>query len=69
MQSLLTKQAVAARVGYHPEHVMRLSRSGAFPRPIKLGKTDGSAVRFIESEVDAWVEARIAERGPSEQIA
>jgi len=62
MQNLLTKQETAARVGYHPEHIMRLARSGAFPKAVKLGKSDGSAVRFVESEVVAWIEARIAER-------
>ena len=63
MRSLLTKQEAARRVGYHPEHVMRLARTGAFPKPVKLGATDGSAVRFVESEVDAWLETKIAARG------
>jgi prophage regulatory protein len=62
MRCLLTKQEVAARVGYHPEHVMRLARTGGFPKPIKLGAADGSAVRFVESEVDVWLEERIAAR-------
>ena len=31
----------------------------SFPRPLKLGK---SAIGFIESEVNAWLEARIAAR-------
>jgi len=30
-----------------------------FPRPIK----DGISTRFVESEVLAWIAARIAERG------
>ena len=30
-----------------------------FPRPTKLGPR---AVAWVESEVDAWIDARIAER-------
>lgn len=62
MRNLLTKQATAERLGVHPEHVMRLARDGKFPKPIKLGTGQGSAVRFVEAEVDAWLEARMAAR-------
>jgi predicted DNA-binding transcriptional regulator AlpA len=67
MRCLLTKKEAAARVGYHPEHIMRLARCGAFPRPIKLGASDGCAVRFVEGEVDAWLEKRIAVRDTTTQ--
>jgi prophage regulatory protein len=32
---------------------------GSFPRPVRIGKR---AVGWVESEVDGWIEARIAER-------
>jgi predicted DNA-binding transcriptional regulator AlpA len=65
MPTLLSKREVAALVGFHPEHVMRLARAGEFPRPIKLGGTTNCAVRFVAEEVDAWIAARMAERtGP-----
>lgn len=34
-------------------------KAGKFPRPIALSPT---AVGWLESEVDAWISARVAER-------
>ncbi|HTV29273.1 MAG TPA: AlpA family phage regulatory protein [Xanthobacteraceae bacterium] len=62
MRNLLTKKTVGDRVGLHPESVMRLARAGQFPRPIKLGDGDKSSVRFVETEVDAWIAEKMATR-------
>ena len=62
MRQLLSKRETAEKIGFHPEHVMRLSREGTFPRPIKLGSASNCAVRFVADEVDAWLEARIDAR-------
>ena len=62
MTRLLSKREVAEIIGFHPEHLMRLARAGAFPRPIKLGTATNCAVRFVAGEVDAWVAARLAAR-------
>jgi predicted DNA-binding transcriptional regulator AlpA len=62
MHRLSSKKEVAARVHYHPEHIMRLVRQQRFPKPIRLGSSSNSAVRFIDEEVDAWLAARVAER-------
>ena len=59
---LLSKKEAAARVGFHPEHVMRLAREHRFPQPIKLGNSDKCAVRFVAQEIDEWIAARMAER-------
>ena len=40
-------------------HLMRLVKAGKFPAPIRIG---GNSVAFVEDEVIAWQEARIAER-------
>lgn len=56
---VLRKNEAAARVGYHPVHVMRLAKADKFPKPIKLGP---NSVGFLESEVDDWIAARVAER-------
>ncbi len=56
---LLRKAVAADRVGYHPEYLMRLSRAGKFPKPVITG---GRTVNFVENEVDAWIEAHIADR-------
>jgi prophage regulatory protein len=37
----------------------RLIKAGHFPKPIKLS---AQRVGFVESEVDAWLKAKIAER-------
>ena len=42
-----------------PSHIYRKIADGTFPRPIKLGDR---AVGFVEEELDAWIEQRIALR-------
>ncbi len=61
--ALLSKRETAARLGFHPEHLMRLARAGQFPRPIKTGSSANCAVRFVADEVEGWIAARMAERG------
>ena len=63
-QSLLRKLVAAARVGWHPEHMMKVATDPTyahlnFPKPVRIGK---NSVAFVEAEIDAWIEARIAER-------
>ena len=60
---LLTKREVAAKIGVHPESVMRLVRAGRFPKPVRLGG-DGPRfrVRWPENEVDDWLASRMAAR-------
>ena len=57
----LRKKTVAERVGYHPVHLMRkaMDPHDDFPPPVKLGLR---AIAFDESEIDAWMERRLAER-------
>jgi len=64
MRQLLSKRQAADRLGYHPEHVMRLSRAGEFPRAVRLGASPNCAVRFVADEVEAWLSARIEARDP-----
>ena len=59
----LRKPETAARVGYHPEHVMRLVREGRFPRPVRIGPR---SVAFVEDEVEAWMAERVEERDTAE---
>ena len=54
----------AARVGWHPQHVWKVStdpgyRHLGFPKPVRLGT---NSIAFVESEIEAWLKARIAER-------
>ena len=58
MQFLTVRQA-AKLVGYHPVHVMRLVKAGKFPKPVKM---NDFAVRFVDEEIDKYMQERIAER-------
>jgi prophage regulatory protein len=40
-------------------HVDRLERLGKFPKRVKIG---ANSVAWIESEIDAWVDEKIAAR-------
>lgn len=42
------------------QHVNRQVRDQKFPKPIHLGD---QTVAWVESEIDAWLDERIAERG------
>jgi prophage regulatory protein len=56
---LLRLPDVLARVGLRRSRVYDLVADGLFPRPVKLSTR---AIAWVESEVDAWVHERIAER-------
>jgi predicted DNA-binding transcriptional regulator AlpA len=44
----------------------RLVREGSFPKPLKI---TASASAFVTLEIQAWIDARIAERDASDAIA
>lgn len=44
------------------QHIHRLIRKGEFPRPVKLGAGSNA---WIESEIDAWLRARVEQRDAS----
>ena len=56
---ILRRKELKAKVGYSPAHIDRMEKAGLFPRRVELGP---GAVGWIEHEVDAWIEARAAER-------
>ncbi len=56
---LLSKKEVRAKTTYSPAHIDRLEKQGLFPTRVKLGQT---RVAWVESEVELWIEARIADR-------
>lgn len=49
---VLRLPAVIRRVGLSRSTIYNLQRSGAFPKPVKLGPR---AAGFIEQEIDAWI--------------
>ncbi len=56
---ILRKHEVVDRVGYSAMHISRLEKAGKFPRRVQLGP---AAVGWVESEVDDWIAAKVAER-------
>jgi len=49
-------------VGLCRSHVHKLVSQGLFPRQIKLGLRSSG---WVESEIDTWLEQRIAESRPN----
>ena len=56
---LLTEKQVRAKTSLAHTTIHKLRRQGMFCEPIPIG-TGG--VRYIESEIDAWIEAGMAQR-------
>jgi prophage regulatory protein len=52
-------QLVDHGVVYTRMHVDRLERAGQFPRRVKLGP---NSVGWVETEIEGWVESKIAAR-------
>ena len=57
-QSLIRMPEVMRRTGYGKAWIYRLVSESRFPVPIKIG---ARAIAFVESEVDEWINQRIAE--------
>ena len=61
--SFVSFKSLKGRVPFSRAHLIRLERDGRFPRRVKLGEC---RVGWLESEIDAWIESRIAERDGQE---
>jgi prophage regulatory protein len=49
-------------IPYSPQHIARLEKAGQFPKRIRLGQC---RVVWLLSEVEAWLDERIAKREAS----
>ncbi|WP_367155647.1 helix-turn-helix transcriptional regulator [Methylomonas sp. HYX-M1] len=59
---ILRKPDVLAKLGIKETLFKKMIKAGAFPGPILLGGEDAKATGWLESEVDAWIDQKIAER-------
>lgn len=59
---LLRIGEVASLTTFSKPHIYTLIRQGKFPKPVKLSANTSV---WLESEVNAWLEARIQARGDS----
>ncbi|MEH5013186.1 AlpA family transcriptional regulator [Phytobacter diazotrophicus] len=57
-QTLIRLSDVQRRTGYSKAWIYRLISNGKFPASVKIGTR---AIAFVESEIDEWVNQRIAE--------
>ncbi|MGY0158276.1 helix-turn-helix transcriptional regulator [Edwardsiella tarda] len=57
-QSLIRLPEVQRRTGYSKAWIYRLLKENRFPQSIKIGSR---SIAFVESEVDDWINQRIAE--------
>ncbi len=57
-EKFLTLKEVLARTSLSRSQTYRLVAEGSFPKSVALG----SRVAWLESEISAWQDARIAER-------
>ena len=64
VEKFLMLPQVREIVPYSASHIWRLERSGQFPRRVRLG---GNRVAWLQSEVNSWVESKLASRADSPQ--
>jgi len=57
--SFLKLHGVTAKTGLSRSHLYALAKAGQFPKPVKLSERSSA---WVESEVNEWIEDRIAER-------
>lgn len=57
-QNLIRLSDVQRRTGYSKAWIYRLISNGKFPESVKIGSR---AIAFVESEIDEWINQRIAE--------
>jgi len=61
-EQLLRRKAVMEKTGLKPSNLFTLIKQGDFPKPIKLSKATSA---WVNSEVEAWIKRRIAQRDQS----
>ena len=52
-------------IDYSKTQLWRLEKCGKFPRRVPLTGNPNGRHGWVESEIDAWIQARIAERDAS----
>lgn len=60
--SILRRPEVLKKIGLCKAQLQNLINAGEFPKPVKLGGPDARAVGWVDTEVQAWIDAKIAER-------
>jgi prophage regulatory protein len=67
MSKLLDYAALHDRgIRYSKPHLWRLWTAGKFPKPVKLSASRNA---WLESDIDSWIESRIAESGGANDVS
>ncbi len=56
---VITKKELLKIVPYTAQHILRLEKAEKFPKRLQLG---ANRVVWLQTEIEAWLKARIAER-------
>jgi len=56
---LIDWKTLKTMVPYSRQHIARLEQAGTFPKRVQLGQ---ARVAWLLSEVEAWIERRVANR-------
>lgn len=60
-KKILKLPQVKAITALSTSSIYKKMTDGEFPRSIKLGGTSGRAVGWLESDIEAWLDEKIAE--------
>jgi prophage regulatory protein len=53
-------------IPYSRAHIYRLIHAKKFPTPVRLGE---NRIAFVESEIDAWLDSKVAARDAELEVA
>lgn len=56
---LIVADEIAQRIPYSQNQLRRLEAQGSFPKRVRIG---ANRVAWVRSEIDQWIEARMAAR-------
>lgn len=59
---LISPRLASEKTSLSMRHLLREAAAGKFPAPVRLGEGRSGRLAFVESEVDDWIEERIATR-------
>ena len=62
---LLSKKQVKDLVLYSYAHIDRLEKAGLFPKRVRLSRYRTGRVGWMESDITAWLQSKLAERDAS----
>jgi len=57
---IIRKPELLAMIGLSDPTIWRMEKEGKFPKRIRLG---GNSCGWLESEINEWLDARLAARG------